>query len=145
MLSFYFIYKPTEIRVVSIVSYNFWIFLKMSNYSFENKISWQNKDHPFIQMKRGGKIPRNKVITIQRSSISSKMFSIQALIWQSMHFAADELWKNILSNERLHECGFAEGPVVLVGDRSVHVAFKKGEHGEPNARSPAMLVGTGVG
>lgn len=50
-----------------------------------------------------------------------------------------------LSNESFHEGRFLEGPVILVGDRSIHIALKEGEHGEPNARPPALLVGTGVG
>lgn len=49
-----------------------------------------------------------------------------------------------LSNQSFHEGRFTEGPVILVGDRSIHVALKKGEHGEPNACPSAMLVGTGV-
>lgn len=50
-----------------------------------------------------------------------------------------------LSNQSPHERRSVEGPVVLVGDRSVHVALKEGEHGEPNARPAALLEGTGVG
>lgn len=35
--------------------------------------------------------------------------------------------------------------MVLVGHGSVHVALEEGEHGEPDARPPTVLVGTGVG
>lgn len=50
-----------------------------------------------------------------------------------------------LSNQRFHEGRLVEGPVILVGNRPVDIALKEGEHGEPNARPPALLVGTGVG
>lgn len=49
-----------------------------------------------------------------------------------------------LSNQSFHEGRFTEGPVILVGDGSIHVTLKKGEHGEPNACPSAMLVGTSV-
>lgn len=62
-----------------------------------------------------------------------------------MHSAAADLWLCTLSNQSFHEGRFVEGPVILVGDRSIDVALKKGEHGEPNPCSPALLVGTGVG
>lgn len=35
--------------------------------------------------------------------------------------------------------------MVLVRDGSVHVALEEGEHGEPDARPAAVLVGTRVG
>lgn len=35
--------------------------------------------------------------------------------------------------------------MVLVRDGSVHVALEEGEHGEPDARPTAVLVGTRVG
>lgn len=35
--------------------------------------------------------------------------------------------------------------MVLVRDGSVHVALKEGEHGEPDARPAAVLVGARVG
>lgn len=50
-----------------------------------------------------------------------------------------------LPNECLHKGRFTERPVVLVGNRSVHVALEEGEHGEPDASPPALLVGAGVG
>lgn len=62
-----------------------------------------------------------------------------------MHIAAADLRKRTLSNQSFHEGRFVEGPVILVGNRSIHIAFKEGEHGEPNARPPTMLVGTSVG
>ena len=77
--------------------------------------------------------------------ISSKRFPIHALILQSMRTAAADLGRHPLSNQSFHEGRFVEGPVILVGHRSVHIALKEREHGEPNARPPAMLVGTGVG
>lgn len=71
-----------------------------------------------------------------RSSISSK---------KSTHTAPADLWKNTLANQSFHEGRFVEWPVILVGDRSVHIAFKEGEHGEPNARPSTVLVGARVG
>lgn len=35
--------------------------------------------------------------------------------------------------------------MVLVGDGSVHIALEEGEHGEPDARPAAVLVGASVG
>lgn len=80
-----------------------------------------------------------------RNSISNKKFIHRALIIQSVHNAAADLSEDPLSNQSFHVGRFVEGPVVLVGDRSVHIALKEGEHGEPNACPPAVLVGTGVG
>lgn len=62
-----------------------------------------------------------------------------------MQIEAAVLGKHFLPNQSFHEGRFIEGPVVLVGDRSIHVTLKEGEHGEPNACPPAMLVGSGVG
>lgn len=62
-----------------------------------------------------------------------------------MHIVAADLSKYTLSNQSFHEGRFVEGPVILVGDGSIHIALKEGEHGEPNACPPALLVGTSVG
>lgn len=50
-----------------------------------------------------------------------------------------------LSNQPLQHSGSGEGPAVFVGDRSVDVALKEGEHREPDAGSSTLLVGPGVG
>lgn len=49
------------------------------------------------------------------------------------------------SDQTPHEGRSAKRPVVLVWHRSVDVALKEGEHGEPDARSATLLVHTGVG
>lgn len=48
------------------------------------------------------------------------------------------------SHQPLQHSGSGEGPAVFVGDRSVDVALKEGEHWEPNAGSSTLLVGPGV-
>lgn len=50
-----------------------------------------------------------------------------------------------LSNQPPHHSRLRKGPAVLVGHRSVDVALKEGEHGEPDACSSTLLVGPGVG
>lgn len=49
-----------------------------------------------------------------------------------------------LSNQPPHHSRLRKGPAVLVGHRSVDVALKEGEHGEPDACSSTLLVGSGV-
>lgn len=63
----------------------------------------------------------------------------------SVYMAASDLWSKTLSDQSFHESGFFKGPVILVGNRSVHIALKEGEHWEPNARPPALLVSARVG
>lgn len=55
------------------------------------------------------------------------------------------LVRNSLSNQSFHEGRSSKGPVILVGNRPVHVTLKEGEHGEPNACPPALLVSARVG
>lgn len=50
-----------------------------------------------------------------------------------------------LPYEPPHHSRSGEGPAVLVRHGSVNVALKEGEHGEPDAGSPTLLVGAGVG
>lgn len=52
---------------------------------------------------------------------------------------------SLLSNQPLHRRRSGEGPAVLVGDGPVDVALEEGEHGEPDASSPTLLVRPGVG
>lgn len=50
-----------------------------------------------------------------------------------------------LPHQPLQDSGSGEGPAVFVGDGSVDVALKEGEHREPDAGPSALLVGPGVG
>lgn len=49
------------------------------------------------------------------------------------------------ADESLEQGGSSEGPAVLVRHGSVDVALEEGEHGEPDARAAALLVGARVG
>lgn len=51
----------------------------------------------------------------------------------------------LLSNQPLQHSRSRKRPAVLVGHRPVDIALKKGEHGEPDASSPALLVSPSVG
>lgn len=53
-------------------------------------------------------------------------------------------WRS-LSNQPFHHSRSSEGPAVFIGDRTVDVALKEGEHWKPNAGSSTLLVGPGVG
>lgn len=50
-----------------------------------------------------------------------------------------------LSDQSPEQGGPGEGPAVLVGHGTVDVALEEGEHGEPDARAAAVLVGPRVG
>lgn len=50
----------------------------------------------------------------------------------------------LLSDQPLQHSRSRKRPAVLVGDRPVDIALKEGEHGEPDASSPALLVGPSV-
>lgn len=49
------------------------------------------------------------------------------------------------ADEAFEDGGPSERPAVLVGHGPVDVALEEGEHGEPDARAAALLVGSSVG
>lgn len=53
--------------------------------------------------------------------------------------------RSLLSNQPLHRGRSGERPAVLVGDGPVDVALEEGEHWEPDASSPTLLVRPGIG
>lgn len=51
----------------------------------------------------------------------------------------------VLADESLEYCRSSEGPAVFVRNRTVYVALKEGEHGEPDSSAAALLVRPRVG
>lgn len=67
------------------------------------------------------------------------------LNWQLHRTRRKTICSSLLSNQALHRRRFREGPAVLIGDGTVHIALKEGEHRKPDAGSPTLLVRPSIG